>query len=190
MLRELEEDKVTAPTYYYRHTSELIYGPSEPSYNDPDHLAERDNFPVGTLLRHCQSVIMIKAAYQPPAYDGCQLALFEWAESYDSKDWDRLAKCIFMSHSSLRRVAGLDMDLHGLCEHTESINYSSVMGQEWEAMAAADFVALASSADFLGNARIRIPEGGSEWKFAGLEPDIRWKEHDVVGSFTSSYYEK
>ncbi|OGE48913.1 hypothetical protein PENARI_c025G01129 [Penicillium arizonense] len=45
MLRELEEDKVTAPTYYYRHTSELIYGPSEPSYNDPEHLAERENFP-------------------------------------------------------------------------------------------------------------------------------------------------
>lgn len=25
---------------------------------------------------------------------GCQEALYEWAESYDSKDWDRLAKCI------------------------------------------------------------------------------------------------
>lgn len=25
---------------------------------------------------------------------GCQEALFEWAESYDTKDWDRLAKCI------------------------------------------------------------------------------------------------
>jgi hypothetical protein len=25
---------------------------------------------------------------------GCQVALFEWAESYDTKDWDRLAKCI------------------------------------------------------------------------------------------------
>ena len=25
---------------------------------------------------------------------GCQAALFEWAESYDSKDWDRLSKCI------------------------------------------------------------------------------------------------
>ncbi|CAG8904528.1 unnamed protein product [Penicillium egyptiacum] len=45
MLLELEEDKITAPTYYYRHTSELIYGPSEPSYNDPEHLAERENFP-------------------------------------------------------------------------------------------------------------------------------------------------
>lgn len=25
---------------------------------------------------------------------GCQTALFEWAESYDTKDWDRLAKCV------------------------------------------------------------------------------------------------
>lgn len=24
----------------------------------------------------------------------CQAALFEWAESFDSKDWDRLSKCI------------------------------------------------------------------------------------------------
>jgi hypothetical protein len=25
---------------------------------------------------------------------GCQAALFEWAESYDTKDWERLGKCI------------------------------------------------------------------------------------------------
>lgn len=25
---------------------------------------------------------------------GCQAALFEWAESYDTKDWDRLARCL------------------------------------------------------------------------------------------------
>jgi hypothetical protein len=25
---------------------------------------------------------------------GCQHALFEWAESYDTKDWDRLAQCV------------------------------------------------------------------------------------------------
>ena len=24
----------------------------------------------------------------------CQEALFEWAESFDTKDWDRLGKCI------------------------------------------------------------------------------------------------
>lgn len=25
---------------------------------------------------------------------GCQTALYEWAESYDTKDWDRVSKCI------------------------------------------------------------------------------------------------
>ena len=25
---------------------------------------------------------------------GCQTVLFEWAESYDTKDWDRLVKCV------------------------------------------------------------------------------------------------
>ena len=25
---------------------------------------------------------------------GCQTAVFEWAESYDTKDWERLAQCV------------------------------------------------------------------------------------------------
>lgn len=41
MCRELEEDKVTAGTYYYRHDGELIDGPAQPSYNAPEHVAER-----------------------------------------------------------------------------------------------------------------------------------------------------
>jgi hypothetical protein len=37
--------------------------------------------------------------HQPPLTHqkevlGCQAALYEWAESYDTKDWDRLSKCI------------------------------------------------------------------------------------------------
>ncbi|ORY69636.1 putative monooxygenase [Pseudomassariella vexata] len=45
MRRELEQDFVDAPTYYLRHNGELIYGPSDPSYNDPEHLAEREGLP-------------------------------------------------------------------------------------------------------------------------------------------------
>lgn len=41
MCRELEEDKVTAGTYYYRHDGKLIDGPAQPSYNAPEHVAER-----------------------------------------------------------------------------------------------------------------------------------------------------
>ncbi|KAL5045380.1 hypothetical protein BDW71DRAFT_208453 [Aspergillus fruticulosus] len=45
MLRQLEEDKVDAETYYVRHNGQVIYGPSVPTYNDPEHLAEREGFP-------------------------------------------------------------------------------------------------------------------------------------------------
>lgn len=45
MYREIEEDKVDAPTYYVRHSGEIIYGPSNPTYNDPEHAGERKNTP-------------------------------------------------------------------------------------------------------------------------------------------------
>ncbi|KAJ6083567.1 hypothetical protein N7467_007702 [Penicillium canescens] len=45
MFRELEEDKVDAASYYVRHNGEIIYGPSAPSYNDPEHLIEREGYP-------------------------------------------------------------------------------------------------------------------------------------------------
>ncbi|KAL9111229.1 MAG: hypothetical protein Q9227_004307 [Pyrenula ochraceoflavens] len=45
MARELDEDKVAAPTYYARHNGEKIYGPSEPNYNEPEFLAEREGLP-------------------------------------------------------------------------------------------------------------------------------------------------
>ncbi len=39
-------------------------------------------FTHGYLLTHQKEVL------------GCQAALYEWAESYDTKDRDRLSKCI------------------------------------------------------------------------------------------------
>ncbi|GAQ08567.1 scytalone dehydratase [Aspergillus lentulus] len=152
-----------------------------------------------------------------PAYEdavGCQIALFEWAESYDTKDWGRLAKCI---------------------APTLRIDYRNVIGKLWEAMPADEFLAMASSEKFLGNARIKTQHfvGAGKlvqthedritghhqmrvahqkynddaltevlytghghgkatvqfclvdgvWKFAGLEPDIRWAEHDLEKIF-------
>ncbi|KAK4248226.1 hypothetical protein C7999DRAFT_31280 [Corynascus novoguineensis] len=41
MRRELEEDKVMAGTYYYRHDGELIDGPSIPNFNNPEYVAQR-----------------------------------------------------------------------------------------------------------------------------------------------------
>ncbi|KAK4141035.1 uncharacterized protein C8A04DRAFT_14412 [Dichotomopilus funicola] len=41
MARELETEQVHADVSYERHTGEHIYGPTVPSFNDPEHLAER-----------------------------------------------------------------------------------------------------------------------------------------------------
>ena len=45
MYRELEEDKVDVPSYYIRYNGEVIYGPSAPIYNNPEHLAECEGHP-------------------------------------------------------------------------------------------------------------------------------------------------
>ncbi|CAG9984941.1 unnamed protein product, partial [Clonostachys byssicola] len=142
---------------------------------------------------------------------GCQEALFEWAESYDTKDWDRLAKCI---------------------AETLKIDYTSITGKKWDALPAAEFVQMASSPHFLGNPLVRTQHfvGGAKkwrklgenkimsqqqmrvahlkyandslksvqhvghahgmstvyyekangiWKFAGIEPGIRWAEGEI-----------
>ncbi|CRG86684.1 Scytalone dehydratase [Talaromyces islandicus] len=141
---------------------------------------------------------------------GCQVAVFEWAESFDSKDWDRLLKCLAPT-------------LH--------VDYRTIMDMFWESMPADDFRALASGKSFLGNPRLKTQHfiGASKfvrtsnedeiigyhqmrvahqkykddeltvvlhkghahgharvwyrkvdgvWKFAGLQPEIRWTEYD------------
>ena len=45
---------------------------------------------------------------------GCQAALVEWAESYDTKDWDRLSKCI---------APVLRVRLHKLCIQNFASDY-------------------------------------------------------------------
>ncbi|KAG6015408.1 hypothetical protein E4U41_004638 [Claviceps citrina] len=145
---------------------------------------------------------------------GCQAALFEWAESYDSKDWDRLSKCI---------------------APTLYIDYRLFVGKLWEAMPAADFVHMVSDQRFLGNALIKTQHniGASRWsqtaegevtgrhqmrvahqkyadgtmkevahkghghgsattwfrkvdgvwKFAGIQPEVRWNEFEMESIF-------
>jgi len=140
---------------------------------------------------------------------GCMAACFEWADSYDSKDWDRLRKCI---------------------APTLRIDYRSFLDKIWEAMPAEEFVTMASDPKVLGNPllktqhfiggtkwekvsddeivgwhQLRVPHQkytdatmtevavkghahstnqhwyrkiDGEWKFAGLNPNIRWSEFD------------
>ncbi|KAL8792416.1 MAG: hypothetical protein Q9195_005030 [Heterodermia aff. obscurata] len=144
---------------------------------------------------------------------GCQAALYEWAESYDTKDWARLSKCI---------------------APTLRIDYRAFLNKLWEAMPADEFVGMASSPKVLGDPRLKTmhlvgvtkwtksseteitgyhqmrvahqkyaddemkkvaAKGHAHgkgtmsyrkvdgvWKFAGIEPDIRWTEynHDEI----------
>lgn len=142
-------------------------------------------------------------------YQGCLNAYFEWADSYDTKDWDRLSKII---------------------APTLRIDYRSFLNKIWEAMPAKDFLAMASDPTVLGDKtlktqhfcgaskwekvsddeiigwhQLRVPhqrytdetmttvlmKGHAHstnqhwykkidgvWKFAGLNPDIRWGEYD------------
>ncbi|KAF2758797.1 hypothetical protein EJ05DRAFT_364425 [Pseudovirgaria hyperparasitica] len=140
---------------------------------------------------------------------GLQAACFEWADSYDAKDWERLSRCI---------------------APTLRIDYRSFLNKLWPAMPAAEFIAMASSPTVLGDPLLRTQHfiGGTrwervsateaigyhqlrvphqkytdatlktvavkghahshnthwyrkvegEWKFAGLNPEIRWFEYD------------
>lgn len=147
---------------------------------------------------------------------GCQAAVFEWADSYDSKDWDRLRKCI---------------------APTLRIDYRSFLDKIWEAMPAEEFIAMISDPNVLGNPLLKTQHfiGGTKWekvsddeiigyhqlrvphqkytdatqkevavkghahstnthwykkvdgvwKFAGLDPNIRWSEYDFDKVFAS-----
>ncbi|KAK4234365.1 Scytalone dehydratase [Achaetomium macrosporum] len=75
---------------------------------------------------------------------GCQAAFFELAESFDTKDWDRLAQCI---------------------APTLYVDYRQVIGKLWESMPAEQFVTVASNPNFLGNRRIKTQHfiGTARW---------------------------
>ncbi|MCJ1433387.1 hypothetical protein MMC27_002747 [Xylographa pallens] len=60
----------------------------------------------------------------------CSALSFEWGESYDTKDWGRLAAII---------TPELNVD------------YTDVTGKKWPSISAADFVTFMSRTDFLGD---------------------------------------
>ncbi|KAH8785997.1 putative scytalone dehydratase [Diaporthe sp. PMI_573] len=84
---------------------------------------------------------------QPAPEDvlACQAALYEWAESFDTKDWDRLR-------------ANLAPKLR--------VDYRHIMGKIWEEMPAEDFIPLASNPHFLGNPLLKTQHfiGVSRWE--------------------------
>ncbi|AEO57327.1 hypothetical protein MYCTH_102118 [Thermothelomyces thermophilus ATCC 42464] len=79
-------------------------------------------------------------------YLGVTEAAFEWADSYDTKDWDRLRKCI---------------------TPTLRVDYRSFLGKVWEAMPAEEFIAMISDKSVLGNPLLRTQHfigGASKWE--------------------------
>jgi 2-polyprenyl-6-methoxyphenol hydroxylase-like FAD-dependent oxidoreductase len=51
LLQELDQDRVEAPVFYRKHTGELILGPTTPTYNDPEFLAEREGDPFAAPVQ-------------------------------------------------------------------------------------------------------------------------------------------
>jgi scytalone dehydratase len=76
---------------------------------------------------------------------GCMYAAFEWADSYDSKDWPRLLRCIA---PFLR------------------IDYRSFLGRLWESMPAEEFVAMVSDPNVLGDPLLKTQHfiGATRWE--------------------------
>ncbi|TQN67802.1 Scytalone dehydratase [Colletotrichum shisoi] len=76
---------------------------------------------------------------------GISTAVFEWADSYDSKDWDRLRKCIA---PELR------------------IDYRSFLDKIWEAMPAEEFISMISDNSVLGNPLLKTQHfiGGTRYE--------------------------
>jgi len=87
----------------------------------------------------------------------CMGACFEWADSYDSKDWDRLRKCIAPT-------------LH--------VDYRSFLDKEWEAMPAEEFVTMASDPKVLGNPLLKTQHfiGGTRWEKVSDDEIIGWHQ--------------
>jgi len=88
---------------------------------------------------------------------GCMAACFEWADSYDSKNWDRLRKCI---------------------APTLRIDYRSFLDKLWEAMPAEEFVTMASDPKVLGNPLLKTQHfiGGTKWEKVSDEEIIGWHQ--------------
>ncbi|KKA27048.1 hypothetical protein TD95_002473 [Thielaviopsis punctulata] len=91
--------------------------------------------------------------------DYCELnaVLYEWADSYDSKDWDRLRKVI---------------------APTLRIDYRSFLNKLWEAMPADDFVTMISDPHVLGDPLLRTQHfiGATRWQRVSDNEVIGWHQ--------------
>ncbi|EFW99698.1 scytalone dehydratase [Grosmannia clavigera kw1407] len=87
-------------------------------------------------------------------YLGLHSAAYEWADSYDAKDWDRLRRCI---------------------APTLRIDYRSFLDKIWEAMPADEFIDMISDPHVLGNPLLRTQH------FFGMSRWERVSDTEVIG---------
>ncbi|KAF7165037.1 hypothetical protein CNMCM5623_009389 [Aspergillus felis] len=78
-------------------------------------------------------------------YLALKKVLFEWADSYDAKDWDRLRSII---------------------APTLTVDYTQIGLRKWSEMSAEDFMAMITDIDFLGDPTIKTQHllGESWWE--------------------------
>ncbi|CAL3965573.1 hypothetical protein PZA11_002489 [Diplocarpon coronariae] len=88
---------------------------------------------------------------------GCMAACFEWADSYDTKDWERLRRCI---------------------APTLRVDYRSFLDKMWEAMPSDDFITMASNPAVLGNPLLKTQHfiGGTRWEKLSDEEIVGWHQ--------------
>ncbi|RHZ73708.1 centractin- actin- protein of the dynactin complex [Aspergillus turcosus] len=78
-------------------------------------------------------------------YLALKKVLFDWADSYDAKDWDRL---------------------RGIIAPTLTVDYTEIGLRKWNDMSAEDYMAMVTDVDFLGDPTIKTQHllGESWWE--------------------------
>lgn len=119
---------------------------------------------------------------------GCMSACFEWADSYDSKDWERLRKCIaptlrVCSHPFLHShliSKSKSQSLYSFDKLTlnKQVDYRSFLDKMWEAMPSDEFVIMASNPAVLGNPLLKTQHfiGGTKWEKVSDDEIIGWHQ--------------
>ncbi|KAH0301824.1 hypothetical protein KCU74_g18479, partial [Aureobasidium melanogenum] len=88
---------------------------------------------------------------------GCMAACFNWADSYDTKDWKRLETVIAPELI---------------------IDYRSFLDKIWEAMPADEFIKMASDPNVLGDPLLKTQHfiGGTRWEKVSDTEIIGWHQ--------------
>ncbi|KAL8711480.1 MAG: hypothetical protein Q9220_004138 [cf. Caloplaca sp. 1 TL-2023] len=104
--------------------------------------------------------LMVPAEISFSDYLSLSHVLYEWADSYDSKDWSRLALCI---------------------APTLRIDYRSFLNKLWPALPAAEYIAMASSPSVLGDPDLMTQHfiGASRWEKISEEEVVGWHQMRV-----------